>query len=107
MSNKIVAVVVFMLLSVQFLFAQKAGKISGTVTDKSDKSTLIGVTIALKGTSFGTVTDIDGNYSINNIPNGIYNIECSYVGYERIFITGIKISGGEEKNLMCKWALVL
>ncbi|MEI7802130.1 MAG: carboxypeptidase-like regulatory domain-containing protein, partial [Bacteroidota bacterium] len=82
-----------------FGFAQKTGKISGTVTDKADKSTLIGVTVALKGTSFGTVTDIDGNYSLPNIPSGTYMIECSYVGYEKILITGIKIADGEQKKV--------
>src|SRR6185369_6322146 len=46
-----------------------------------------------------TVTDVDGNYSLPNIPSGTYMIECSYVGYEKILITGIKISDGEQKKV--------
>ena len=90
--NRKITLTIFLLLNIQLLFAQKTAKIYGVITDKGDKSILIGVTVALKGTSFGTVTDIDGNYSLNNIPAGTYIIECSYVGYERILLTGIKIS---------------
>ncbi len=39
-------------------------RVSGTVTDAADGSTLPGVTITVKGTTMGTVTDIDGTYSI-------------------------------------------
>ncbi|MFW5792807.1 MAG: TonB-dependent receptor [Bacteroidota bacterium] len=46
------------------LFAQEL-EITGTVTDFTDGSTLPGVTITIKGTTSGTVTDIDGSYKIN------------------------------------------
>ena len=38
--------------------------LTGTITDKADKSPLPGVTVMLKGTTTGTATDIDGKYSI-------------------------------------------
>ncbi len=97
--NKKIVIIILIFFNIHLLYAQKTARIFGVITDKADKSTLIGVTVALKGTSFGTVTDIDGNYSINNIPSGTYNIECSYVGYERILLTGIKISDGEQKKI--------
>ena len=54
---------------------------SGTVTDNVFKEPLIGVTIVIEGTSDGTVTDIDGNYTINNVPaNG--KLVVSYVGMQ-------------------------
>ena len=86
-------------LCAQNLLAQKTATLSGNVSDKADKSGLIGVTVILKGTSFGGVSDIDGNYKINNLPAGTYNIEFSYVGYEKTLFTGIKISEGEQKKL--------
>ena len=43
-------------------------KISGTVTDKNGK-VLPGVLVAVKGGSTGTITDMNGNYTIN-IPSG-------------------------------------
>ena len=79
--------------------AQKTSSLSGVITDKADKTTLIGVTVVIKGTSFGTVTGIDGDYKINNLPAGTYNIEFSYVGYEKTLFTGIKISEGEQRVL--------
>ncbi len=99
MKIKIGSLIFILLFISQFLLAQSTAKIYGVVTDKSDKASLIGVTVVLKGTSYGTVTDIDGNYSINFLPEGTYQIECSYVGYERILLTGIKISAGEQKKL--------
>ena len=54
---------------------------SGTVTDNVFKEPLIGVTIVIEGTTDGTVTDIDGNYTINNVPsNG--SLVVSYVGMQ-------------------------
>lgn len=41
--------------------------VTGTVTD-ADNQTLPGVTVILKGTTIGTITNVDGNYSLTNIP---------------------------------------
>ncbi|MBR5728666.1 MAG: TonB-dependent receptor [Prevotella sp.] len=56
---------------------QQAKKITGNVKDA--QGPLIGATILEKGTSNGTVTDIDGNFSLNVNPGA--TIEISYVGY--------------------------
>ena len=58
----------------------QSGKVIGTVTDATDGLTLPGVTILVKGTSNGTTTDIDGNYSIEVVSND--TLVFSYVGYE-------------------------
>jgi len=47
-------------------FAQQQGQVSGKVTDKSG-SPLPGVTVAVKGTTQGTITDADGAFSLNNL----------------------------------------
>ncbi|HLU89190.1 MAG TPA: carboxypeptidase-like regulatory domain-containing protein, partial [Cyclobacteriaceae bacterium] len=49
-------------LSCDSLIAQVA--VTGTVTSAEDGSTLPGVNILLKGTSTGTLTDIDGNFKL-------------------------------------------
>lgn len=56
---------------------QQTKKITGTVTDTMGP--IIGATVKVKGTSNATVTDMDGNYSIN-VSAG-QTIEISYVGY--------------------------
>ncbi len=58
----------------------QTGTVSGTVTDASDGSPLPGTTVQIKGTTTGTVTDINGKYSIT--VNGNVTLEFSYIGYE-------------------------
>lgn len=54
----------FLLLTVQLSFAQEK-EIKGTVTAKADGEPTPGVNVLVKGTTNGTQTDFDGNYSIN------------------------------------------
>ncbi len=59
-------------------FAQTAVK--GRVTDESNNQTLPGVSVAIKGTTSGTITDVDGNYSITvRSANDI--LVFSFIGY--------------------------
>lgn len=67
-------------LSINFASAQQGMQISGQVFDISSKETMPGVNILIKGTSTGTVTDIDGSYSIR-IPNEDAELIFSFVGY--------------------------
>lgn len=62
------------------LNAQTARQISGTVKDASGEL-LIGVSVTVKGTHSGTVTDVNGNYQVN-IPQGAKELVFSYIGYE-------------------------
>lgn len=52
--------------------------VRGSVTDTSGEP-LIGVTVQVKGTSVGTVTDIDGTFILSNVPSSA-TLEISYVG---------------------------
>lgn len=54
--------------------------VSGTVTDEADNSPLPGVTVIVKGTTQGTITDIDGKYSLKADQSA--TLVFSYVGYE-------------------------
>ena len=56
--------------------------VSGTVTDADTKDPLIGVSILVKGTSTGTITDYDGRYSLD-VPQDAETLEVSYTGYSR------------------------
>ena len=57
---------------------QQENTVSGTVTDASG-GPLPGVTIVIKGTTKGTTTDTDGNYSLQNVP-GDATLVFSFVG---------------------------
>jgi TonB-linked SusC/RagA family outer membrane protein len=58
--------------------------ITGTVTD-ADNFPLVGATILAKGTTVGTVTDFDGNYSLT-VPETVVELEVSYTGYETMTV---------------------
>jgi iron complex outermembrane receptor protein len=59
--------------------------LKGTVTDAADGSSIPGVTVVIKGTTTGTVTDIDGNYSLKVKQGDI--LAFSFVGYTTQEIT--------------------
>lgn len=58
---------------------QKSGKVTGRVLDVKGEP-IIGATVMEKGTNNGTITDFDGNFTIN-VSNGV-PIEVSYIGFQ-------------------------
>ena len=70
-------------------FAQKSF-IRGTVIEEETEETLIGVSVIIQGTTIGTITDLDGQFSIAVNP-GIYNIQISYISYQTIFIEDVEV----------------
>ena len=73
------------------LYAQNLVK--GTVVDETDLP-LIGATVLIKGNSGGTITDIDGNYSINAKKGS--TIVVSYIGYKT---QEVKYTGQQKVNI--------
>ena len=61
---------------------QQNKKVFGKVTDSSG-SPLPGVTIVVKGTTVGTITDIDGNYNLDNVPADA-TLQFSFVGMKTL-----------------------
>lgn len=83
--KKILLILMF-LSSTAWLFAQQS--VTGTVIDSKTGETLIGVTVVLKGTTEGTITDIDGKYQLlSNQLNASSVIVFSYIGYEKVEVT--------------------
>ena len=58
--------------------AQQAKKVSGKVTDQTGAS-VPGATVMVKGTTIGVVTDMDGTYSLNNVPDKA-TLQISFIG---------------------------
>ena len=48
--------------------------IKGCITDQKSKEPLIGATVQIVGSSIGAVTDIDGNFQLSGVENGIYDM---------------------------------
>ena len=78
MEKRLMTVVAGLALSTSMAFAQS--QISGKVTASEDGSPVIGASIKVVGTNTGTVTDIDGNFTLN-APAGA-KLEITYIGMQ-------------------------
>lgn len=87
------SLVLMLLCAMQVVFAQKV--IKGTVTDAKDGSTLIGVSVTIPGSSVGTISDVNGAYTIT-VPNGTKVLSFSYIGYDK---QTVAIAGKEHVNI--------
>lgn len=58
----------------------KKKKVSGIILDNNGEP-IIGASILVKGTTLGTITDLDGKYSLDNVPENA-TLEISYIGYK-------------------------
>lgn len=75
------------------VFAQQ-GTVRGTVIDDASGETLFGVTVVIKGTTNGAITDFDGKFEIKT-NEGTYDLQASFVSYKNFTITGVEIAAGE------------
>ena len=67
-----------LLCNCTFLYAQQFN-ITGVVTDKKLKEPIIGASVIVKGTTYGTVTDLDGNFTLQVSKGNVLVI--SFIGY--------------------------
>lgn len=79
MKKNLLIVVIF--LAIQTVVLGQTRSLSGVVTSLDDGQPLPGVTILIKGTTFGTVTDIDGKFKISDVtPETV--LVFSFVGFD-------------------------
>jgi outer membrane receptor for ferrienterochelin and colicins len=64
------------------VLSKSDANIIGHVLDKNTKEHLSYITVALKGTTIGTVTDVTGHYFLKNLPEGTFTLEVAAVGYK-------------------------
>ncbi|MFM8978060.1 MAG: carboxypeptidase-like regulatory domain-containing protein, partial [Bacteroidota bacterium] len=73
----------FLLLSWNYgLHAQNSGTVRGTVMDKSSGEPILFTNVFLAGTTIGASTDVNGFFTIKNIPPGNYVLMSTYLGYD-------------------------
>lgn len=87
------------LLYSTFGFAQTS--LSGKVIEKDGEPLILGNIVLYQDGALinGTETDFDGNYTINNLLPGTYDVEVSYIGYATYRITGLVIFAGKANSL--------
>ncbi|TAJ12399.1 SusC/RagA family TonB-linked outer membrane protein [Marinilabiliaceae bacterium JC017] len=75
---------ILLTLGMHNLYAQTQ-QVTGTVTGKADGQPIPGVSVAVKGTTLGTITDIDGNYSLSLSENA-ESLQFSFIGMKTLEI---------------------
>ncbi|WP_430813403.1 SusC/RagA family TonB-linked outer membrane protein [Carboxylicivirga sp. RSCT41] len=70
--------------------------ITGSVKDKESGEAMIGVTIVVKGTTIGTVSDFEGNYNLQ-VPADAQTLVYSFIGYQK---QEVSIRGQQTINVL-------
>jgi TonB-dependent starch-binding outer membrane protein SusC len=81
--KSLVLLALFSALS-NFAIAQKT--ISGMVTDGENNEALVGASVVVTGTTKGTLTDVDGKYTLTDIPASATSLTFSFTGYSNLTI---------------------
>ena len=89
-----------MLMAAQVFGAGEAEvNIRGSIKDRNSKEPLIGATVQIVGSNLATMTDIDGNFQLSGVKDGIYDIEIKYVGYKTAVKRQVKIEDNKITTL--------
>ncbi len=94
--QKILLFIVLLVVST-CLYAQ-TGIIKGNLKDKNTSEGLVGATVMLEGTTIGTNTDIEGNFSFKAAV-GTYNLIISYISYKTQKIEKVKIENNKALTI--------
>lgn len=79
MKRKLQVLLAFLCLAIGMATAQIT-KVSGVVVSAEDDQPVIGASVLVKGTTIGSITDLDGKFEIDNIPAGSKSLVVSFVG---------------------------
>ena len=88
MKRKLMLLLVCLTVGVGLATAQNK-RVTGHVTSEEDGQPVIGASILVKGTTMGTITDVDGNFTLSNVPQTAKIIQVSYIGMQTLEV-GIK-----------------
>jgi len=89
-------------ISTQMLIAQDISQtIRGKILHKDNQSGLIGVTVVLLDgdKQLGTVSDLNGDFRLDDIPVGRHQLQFSYVGFKTLILSEILVESGKEELL--------
>ena len=75
----------------------KTNQIEGMVTDHLTGEALVGVCLKLKGSDKTTYTDLQGNFKMDGVTPGTYDIEIDYVSYKDVTLKRVSTSDSDVK----------
>ncbi|MGL5272012.1 MAG: carboxypeptidase-like regulatory domain-containing protein, partial [Phocaeicola sp.] len=89
--------VFFISLLVSIGAVAQSGSITGLIISADDGEPVVGASVLVKGTSVGTITNIDGQFTITNVPTTAKAIVVSYIG---LLSQEVAIKAGTMKVVM-------
>ena len=90
-----------LLLFTGFLFSSN-GKLTGTITQKSDNAPAVGVNIMITDTYLGAASGQDGRFVILNIPPGTYSVRVDAIGFAPVVLQNVRITTSQTTEINIK-----
>ena len=81
MKRKLMLLMTFLFIGIGLVNAQ-VSTVTGNVTSDEDGLPVVGASVLVKGTTVGTVTDIDGNFTLTNVPSSAKTLVISFIGLQ-------------------------
>jgi TonB-dependent receptor len=86
-----------LLINSTIILSQSRGTIKGKIIDEENLS-LVGANVLIKSVNAGTTSNTNGEFVLTNLPVGNYNIEVSYIGYQK-YNANIEVKENEVASL--------
>ncbi|MBS2212617.1 TonB-dependent receptor [Carboxylicivirga mesophila] len=86
-------ILLLVLIKSTVLFAQN-GQVIGKITDKKTGEELIGAAIIVEGTTMGTTTNFDGEFSMPPLDEGTYTLRVQYISYQTEIVSDVVVKEG-------------
>ena len=90
-----------LILFTGFLFSSN-GKLTGTITQKSDNTPAVGVNIMIADTYLGAASGQDGRFVILNIPPGTYSVRVDAIGFAPVVLQNVRITTSQTTEINIK-----
>ena len=94
--------IIITFLSIRLLFAGTTGKLSGSIIDQETSEPLIGCNVIVENTYLGTSSDLNGEYTILNIPPGKFDVRFEMIGYKKLRQEEVSVSIDKTTRLNIK-----
>ena len=98
MNLKLSLIVILFCCKFSVFFGQ-TGTIKGKVFNSINNEPIVLATIEIENTKIGAISDIDGNYIIDNLKPGMYNVICSFIGFQTEFFLEVQVTSSRPTKL--------
>ena len=81
MKRKLMLLLACLFVGIGLVTAQTQ-KVTGVVISEEDGQPVVGASVLVKGTTQGTITDVNGNFNLSNVPSSAKTLQISYIGMQ-------------------------